>query len=75
MLQTLLDWAAATPTIEKVCLRCFAGNSRALSLYRRFGFAEEGRRPRAFKLGAERYDDEVLMYRFVKGCPPAPASC
>ena len=65
MLRMLLDWAEANPLIEKVCLSAFAGNTRALALYRRCGFVEEGRRPRAFKLGSDRYDDEVLMYRFV----------
>lgn len=61
-----MQWAAESGLIEKVCLSVFASNERAISLYERFGFAEEGRRPKGIKLGPDRYDDEVLMYRFVR---------
>jgi ribosomal protein S18 acetylase RimI-like enzyme len=41
------------------------GWNKAMGLYRKLGFVEEGRRPRELKLGPEHYIDEILMYRFV----------
>ncbi|MHB0885851.1 MAG: GNAT family N-acetyltransferase [Bacillota bacterium] len=66
LIRAALEWAAESGVIEKVCLSVFASNERAIRLYERFGFAEEGRRPKGIKLGPDRYDDEVLMYRFVR---------
>lgn len=66
MLQRLLDWAARNSLIEKVGLAVFATNHPAIGLYRKFGFVEEGRQPKQIKLGPGRYEDVVLMYRFVK---------
>jgi RimJ/RimL family protein N-acetyltransferase len=66
LLQALLDWAEASPLIEKVGLAVSANNEGAIRLYKRLGFAEEGRRPREMKLGPRRYMDDILMYRLVK---------
>ena len=44
----------------------FAVNERAIRLYRRLGFVEEGRRPKDVKLGPGQYVDTVAMHRFVK---------
>ncbi len=66
LIDTALKWAAESGVIEKVCLSVFASNGRAIRLYERLGFAEEGRRPKGIKVGPDRYDDEVLMYRFVE---------
>lgn len=66
LLESVLDWARAHPAIEKVCLGVFASNVAALALYRRLGFEEEGRCLRTFRLGTDRYVDDVEMYRFVK---------
>jgi RimJ/RimL family protein N-acetyltransferase len=65
LLQTLLEWAEENPLIEKVCLAVLATNARAIGLYQKLGFVEEGRRPKAIKIAPGRYIDEVLMYRFV----------
>jgi RimJ/RimL family protein N-acetyltransferase len=65
LLQTLIDWAEANPLIEKIGMAVFANNERAIRLYRKLGFVEEGRRPREMKLGPGWYVDDVLMYRFV----------
>jgi RimJ/RimL family protein N-acetyltransferase len=73
LIATLLDWAAAHPTIEKVGLGVFASNSRARALYRRMGFTKEGVSPRHFKIGSGTYDDDVMMSIFVKpGLAPQP---
>jgi RimJ/RimL family protein N-acetyltransferase len=65
LLETLIDWATANPLIEKIGLAVFANNERAIRLYRRLGFVEEGRRPREVKLGPGQYVDDILMFRFV----------
>jgi RimJ/RimL family protein N-acetyltransferase len=66
LLQAAIDWATASPHIEKLGLAVFATNSRAISLYRKLGFLEEGRKPREIRFGADQYVDDVLMYRLVK---------
>ncbi|MCK1995542.1 GNAT family N-acetyltransferase [Peribacillus muralis] len=65
LLQALLDWAEANPLIEKVSLGVFSTNHRAISLYKRMGFIEEGRKIQEFKLNDHEYVDDVLMYKSV----------
>lgn len=69
LLVTLLDWARAHPTIEKVCLGCFAENEPALRLYRSLGFREEGRRMAEFRDESGRHFDDVQMFLWVKPPP------
>lgn len=59
MIDVALEWARAKG-FEKIQLEVFATNERALVLYRRKGFVEEGRRRRAYKLRGN-YVDGVLM--------------
>jgi GNAT superfamily N-acetyltransferase len=66
LLESALDWARAHPTIEKVALGVFATNTHAIALYRRYGFAEEGRDVREYRLGPRRYADGLRMATFVK---------
>jgi RimJ/RimL family protein N-acetyltransferase len=66
LLASLLDWARESPLIEKVCLSVHVGNDAAIALYRKHGFAEEGRRVREIKLGPGRYTDDLVMYRLVE---------
>jgi len=65
LLQTLIDWAQASPLIEKIGLSVFATNVDAIRLYQRLGFVEEGRQPHEIKLAEGQYVDNVLMYRLV----------
>lgn len=51
--------------LEQVELGVVAGNERALNLYRKMGFAECGRVPRAFRYKDGSYQDEICMYRNV----------
>ncbi len=44
----------------------FAHNTRAINLYRKLGFVEEGRGLRAFKLADGAYYDDIQMVRWVK---------
>jgi RimJ/RimL family protein N-acetyltransferase len=66
LITSLLDWAAADPQIEKVCLGVFAANEGARALYRRLGFVEEGLTARCFKYPDGRYHDDIPMAVFVK---------
>ncbi len=61
-----LNWAAQTPSVEKVCLGVFSGNTGARRLYRRLGFRSEGRVRRQFKLAPGDYEDDIRMGIFVK---------
>ncbi len=66
LMQHLLGWAEKEPSVEKVGLAVLATNEAAIRLYRKFGFVEEGRRPREIKMGPNEYVDDILMYRWVK---------
>jgi len=66
LLQTLLDWAAAEPELERVELSVFAHNEGAIRLYRKLGFTEEARLRHAFKLADGSYYDEIMMVKWVK---------
>ena len=54
---------------RKLSLRAFSTNPRAIALYTRFGFEEEGRLRAEFLIGG-RYVDDVLLAKFLTG-PPA----
>ncbi|WP_423410342.1 GNAT family N-acetyltransferase [Heyndrickxia sp. MSNUG] len=66
LLGALLDWAEKNPFIEKVSLGVFSTNQRAISLYKKMGFLEEGRKVKEFKMNDHEYADDILMYKFVK---------
>ena len=66
MIGVLLEWAAAHPVIEKVCLGTLATNAGAHRLYERLGFVEESRALRFFKLGPSHYVDDIQMAIYVK---------
>lgn len=53
---------------EQIELEVLSSNERGLALYRRAGFEERGRLPRAFRLRDGGYEDETLM---VYCCPPS----
>ena len=65
LLQSAIEWAHSHPVIEKLGLAVFSSNTRAIGLYRKLGFVEEGRRLREIKFASGEYVDDVLMYRFV----------
>lgn len=50
---------------EQVELGVFSDNERAQGLYRKYGFKEYGRTPRAFKLKDGSYRDEIIMVRML----------
>ncbi|MBQ4815581.1 GNAT family N-acetyltransferase [Bacillus pumilus] len=65
LLTALLDWAEKNPSIEKVSLAVFSTNQKAISLYKKMGFREEGRKIKEFKISEHEYWDDVLMYKLV----------
>lgn len=65
LMEAAIIWAEDNAEIEKLGLSVFVDNVRAIDLYRAFGFREEGRRPREYRLEDGRYVDDVLMYRFT----------
>jgi RimJ/RimL family protein N-acetyltransferase len=66
LLKTLLNWAKENPIIEKVCLEVFDANTNAISLYKKLGFVEEGRKIKGIKIDDETYHDIILMAIFTK---------
>ncbi len=67
LMEACVDWATQAPEISKLGLNVFADNSRAIGLYEAFGFREEGRRRREYRMSDGSWRDDVLMYRFVDG--------
>ncbi len=67
LIEAMLEWAREHPTIEKVRLSVLAVNVRAIRLYERLGFVEEGRRAGECRLPTHGYVDEVMMAVWVKG--------
>jgi RimJ/RimL family protein N-acetyltransferase len=65
LVEALIEWAEASPVIEKLTLAVFSTNKRALALYEKCGFLVEGYCPRDMKREDGTYVDSVLMYRFV----------
>jgi RimJ/RimL family protein N-acetyltransferase len=65
-MQTILDWGKLEPVIEKISLVVHSNNDRAIHLYRKFGFIEEGRKIKEIKFAPDQYIDSIMMYKFVK---------
>ncbi|MEH7383535.1 GNAT family N-acetyltransferase [Bacillus sp. JJ1533] len=66
LMEYLLQWAQKEPGLEKVCLEVFSHNKRAIHLYKKFGFQEEGRKVKFVKFSDSHYEDEIIMCKFVK---------
>lgn len=66
LIQEMLNWATTVPQLEKICLQVLHTNTRAIALYKKFGFTEEGRQVRAVKTSENTYLDDILMARFIK---------
>lgn len=65
MMGRLIEWAEANPAVQKLNLAVFADNERAIRLYRRCGFMEEGRLVRQTQREPGEYVDDLVMYRWV----------
>jgi RimJ/RimL family protein N-acetyltransferase len=65
LLNGLLKWAKKDHKVEKIYLEVFANNDRAIHLYQKLGFLEEGRKKNHVKQGTAEYVDEIIMSQFV----------
>lgn len=65
LFNAVMEWIKTRPQLEKVTLKVLSNNARAIALYKKFGFVEEGRSMRSVKVDANTYFDDVLMARFV----------
>ena len=70
MFQQLCDYLRDFVAIRKVSVETLATNARALALYHRMGFVEEGRmRSQFFAEG--RFHDVVILSRFFATTDPS----
>lgn len=65
LITTLLEWAREDGRVEKITLEVFSNNERAIHLYSKLGFVEEGRMVRNAKLGPNEYVDDIIMSIFL----------
>lgn len=65
MLEYLIDWAKKADGVEKIELFTRSSNARAIALYKKLGFTEEGRLIKRVKLLDGTYLDDVLMGLWV----------
>jgi putative acetyltransferase len=70
LMRGLLHWADHWAGVLRIELHVFTDNERAIALYRRHGFVEEGRL-RGYALRHGRYDDVLTMARWHPA-PPRP---
>lgn len=66
LLQALFDWASQHPSIRKIGLAVFSTNKKAINLYEKMGFREEGRRINEIQLRDGVFIDDVIMYKWLE---------
>lgn len=66
LMAALVDWASRSTAVAKVELIVRSTNDRALRLYRKFGFLEEGRFRNRIRLADGSYIDDISMAWFPK---------
>lgn len=62
----LLDWAKKQENVEKICLGVVSINDRAIKVYERIGFLEEGRQINQIKYEDGSYSDDIVMAYYLK---------
>jgi RimJ/RimL family protein N-acetyltransferase len=65
LIEYLLNWAKQQDGLEKICLGVVSVNHRAINLYTRMGFMEEGRQKNQVKYEDGTYADDILMAYFI----------
>ncbi|MFT4977125.1 MAG: ribosomal protein S18 acetylase RimI-like enzyme [Myxococcota bacterium] len=65
LMDTALGWAADNPILQKIGLSVFDDNIRAIALYEKLGFSEEGRRSGEYREADGTLRGDVLMYRWL----------
>jgi len=65
LLDDALCWGGDHATLRKISLQVYASNARAIGLYAGRGFTEEGRLREEARRDDDRFDDLIVMGRFV----------
>jgi RimJ/RimL family protein N-acetyltransferase len=60
LLRAAIDWARGQG-LHKLCLEVFPHNAAAIAMYRKAGFAEEGRRVRQYRRASGELWDSIVM--------------
>jgi RimJ/RimL family protein N-acetyltransferase len=60
LLRAAVDWARGQG-LHKLCLEVFPHNAAAIAMYRKTGFAEEGRRVRQYRRASGELWDSIVM--------------
>jgi len=60
LLRAGIEWARGQG-LHKLCLEVFARNTAAIALYRKSGFAEEGRRVSQYRRASGELWDSIVM--------------
>lgn len=68
LLEHLIEWAKNKTSLEKIQLNVRHTNNRAISLYKKLGFVEEGRLKNRVKI-QDQYLDDIIMGLFIKNPP------
>jgi ribosomal protein S18 acetylase RimI-like enzyme len=66
LMRDLLDWAERTPRVGKIELLVRSTNERAIRLYSKLGFVEEGRFKNRVRLPDNTFVDDLAMAWFPK---------
>ncbi|HDR4705709.1 TPA: GNAT family N-acetyltransferase [Bacillus paranthracis] len=66
LIEFLISWAKRQEGLEKVCLGVVSINDRAIKVYKRMGFVEEGRQRNQIKYEDGSYGDDVLMGFYIE---------
>lgn len=66
LIEFLISWAKKQKDLEKICLGVVSINDRAIRVYKRMGFVEEGRQRKQIKYEDGSYGDDVLMGFYIK---------
>ncbi|MBC6974467.1 GNAT family N-acetyltransferase [Bacillus sp. Xin] len=65
LIQFLIHWAKRQEGLEKICLGVVSVNDRAIKVYERTGFREEGRQRKQVKYEDGSYGDDILMAYYL----------
>lgn len=65
LMRHLIDWSQKNEMVEKIELHVRSSNSRAIALYKRLGFEEQGRKWKRIKIAPNQYLDDISMGLWV----------
>ncbi|MFB6467040.1 GNAT family N-acetyltransferase [Cytobacillus sp. Hz8] len=65
LIEFLIDWARKQNNLEKICLFVTSINDRAIKVYKRIGFIEEGRQKNQIKYEDGSYGDDIFMAYYM----------